>query len=187
MIERWDGKTTGFFAFELTDEDMKGTWREAPDSKAQPFTFTRLHFPSQSVADGASKLSGFYARTFESWIYVDGATPDAPPKEHKFTAWDWLRIRYVDGNVFAFYFRVQGGNGHLGAIQGLAQIQSEGRAEFTAPRSILPDRPPAKLGFEFEGDAVTVTERQDCGDYRGERAYFGDTLKRTDEHAVQHP
>ena len=185
MTEAWDGKTTGYFDFTLSDEGMRGTWRATTDSTdLQPFAFKRLHFPDRTYSDAASKLSGFYCHVFESWIYVNGDSADALPKEQTFTAWDWLRIRHVEGDVFAFYYSVTGDNGHLGSIQGLARMTGANVAEFTAQYG-LPGDPRGRLGFEFEGDSVTATELEDCSDYRGARAHFDDTLKRADEHAVQ--
>ena len=186
MIEKREGEITGYFDFTLTDNGMTGTWRASPDAEGQPFDFRGLELSGDTYGKHASALSGFYCHTFESWVHVDGDDPNGPPKEHAFTAWDWLRMRHIGGDTLAFYLNVQGDNGHSGAIQGLAHMTSATTAEFTASRS-LTDKPPAKLGFEFDGDTITITELNDCSDFRGERAHFDGTLKRADEHAVRLP
>lgn len=183
MVETLDGEITGYFDFTLTDSGMTGTWRATPTAEGQPFDFQWLELSDDTYAKQAAKLTGFYCRTFESWVYVNGATPDAPPKEKAHDAWDWLRVRHVGGNVLAFHYRVMADNGHQGAIGGLAHMTSAGTAEFTAVDG-LPGRPRGRLGFEFDGDSVTNTELEDCSDFRGARAHFDGTLKRADEHAV---
>lgn len=183
MVEQFDGKTTGYFDFKLNNGGMTGTWRATPESKTQPFTLRRLRFSDHHFAAQASELEGFYCLTFETWIYVDGDDPADPPVMKTFTGWNWLRIRYVSGNTFAFYMYALGGNGHQGRIEGLAHMTATDRAEFTAP-NILPNEPPVKLGFEIEDDSITVTELQDCSSYRGVTVFFDSTLKRTDEYSV---
>ncbi len=184
MTEKWEGEITGYFDFTLTDNGMMGTWRATLDDEAHPLDFRRLDLSDATYAKQASALSGFYCRTFDSWVYVNGATPDAPPKEKAHDAWDWLRVRHVGGNVLAFHYRVMADNGHQGAVGGLANMTSVGTAEFTAADG-LPGRPRGRLGFEFDGDTVTITEQEDCSYYRGERAHFDGTLHRADEHAVR--
>ena len=83
----------------------------------------------------------------------------------------------------SFYYYVQGDNGHIGRLGGLLNMTSAGTAELTAGGD-LPDRPRGRLGFEFHGDSATITELEDCSDFRGARAHFDGTLKRADEYAV---
>ena len=140
-------------------------------------------FSDSRFAEQASTLSGFYSHVFDSWIYVNGDTPEALPKEQPMQGWEWLRIQHAGGDTLEFDLYVLGDNGHQGRVGGLARMTSPTRAEFTAPDG-LPGKPRGKLVFEFDGDSVDITEAESCSYYRGARVVFDDTLERTEEHAI---
>ena len=184
LTESFNGEKTGYFDFTLIDGGMTGTWHAASSNSESRFTFKSLDLSEATFEDSGARLSGFYCVLFENWVYVDGETADSLPVKERYTAWNWLRIRYVGGDVFSFYLKVQGSNAHQGSIQGLARMVSPSKAEFTSTE-MFQGKPTAKLGFSVEGDKVTVSELEDCSYHRGARASFDTELKRADEHNVK--
>ncbi|MGB0915330.1 MAG: hypothetical protein ACPGVI_04615 [Crocinitomicaceae bacterium] len=159
LTESYKGEKTGYLNFVLT-EDIKGTWKATPDSDdLQKFEANQITTVSKEN----------YKPTFSAYEY-DHITriyngPDLPSDDVDVT--DRMTFNTISDSLAAFYYNVVGANGHLGSINGLAK-NIDGIWTFK-------DDGECTLTIKFDGKQANINE-EDCGYYRGARAYFEGTL-----------
>jgi len=165
LIETYRGKTTGQIRCIIDDKgNLDGTWSKSEESEPEPFKATKL----SSGDDDKDRLNVEflkYDNRHEVQIY-SGVSNES---NREFVV-DELMISKIDASHFSFHYSIIGGNRHTGSIDGIGSMSTADSAEFVAPQS------GCILGFVFEGDSLSVIEKEDCSYYRGMRAHFTNKL-----------
>lgn len=159
LTESYKGKPTGYLNFVLADE-IKGTWKATPDSD---------DIQKIEAAQITSISKENYKPTFSAYEY-DHITsiyngPDIPADDIDVT--DRLTFNTLSDSLATFYYGITGANGHTGSIGGVATKIDN--------MWVYKDGGECTLTIKFDGKHANINE-EDCGYYRGARAYFEGTL-----------
>ncbi len=161
LTESVKNVVTGNMTLQLNDAVLTGQWY-APGRKSelQEVTMKKV-FTSQN---------GPIEPAFETYENSKTITVYNGETDEEQEASDDIRLVRI-GEYVLFQYFVIGTNAHVGHINGLAKMQGNDKAVFSGEEG-------CQLSLNFEKNAITILEDEDCSYYRGMRAYFEGTLKK---------
>lgn len=160
VTESYKGKATGYMEFDLIKGELNGFWMKKAGSKEkEDFKATLLPVDEKEF----KVVHSVYESKHEMTIY--NATEEAEVE----MVTDILKVSQLGKGLFAFYYSVIGGTGHLGSLDGLGETRN-GKSTFQMDE--------CELQFDFSSKNAEVHESGDCQYYRGARVYFEGSLKK---------
>lgn len=160
VTESYKGNPTGYMEFTLTKGDLVGSWMKKAGSKEkEDFHAALLPIDEKNF----KAVHSTYEYKHQMQVY--NATEEADVE----MVTDVLKVSQLGEGLFAFYYNVIGGTGHLGSMDGLGETR-DGISIFEVDD--------CALQFDFSAKAAVVKETGDCQYYRGARVYFEGSLKK---------
>lgn len=159
MTENYNNKTTGNFDLKPMGDSLVGIW-STPDGKTKEAIILKKVI-SKSKKNIQPRFEN-YEMAHRITIF-DGEN-DVPEETT-----DEMHLGLI-GNYVLFNYWVLGTNAHIGHLSGVAQLESPTKAVYA-------DKTACELTIVFNPNKTITVNEEDCGDYRGMRAYFGGTLK----------
>ncbi|GAB5417985.1 MAG: hypothetical protein Crog4KO_14380 [Crocinitomicaceae bacterium] len=152
---------TGNMTLQWKDGKLTGQWY-APGRKSE--------LQEVALEKVFTSENGPIQPNFETYKNTKTITIYNGETDEEQEASDDIRLVRIGDHVLFQYF-VIGTNAHVGHINGLAKMQGKNKAVFSGEEG-------CQLSLNFENNAVTILEDEDCSYYRGMRAYFEGTLKK---------
>ena len=153
---------TGNMTLEVNGDELSGQWY-APGKKSE---LQEVKLQKVYHSDAGTIEPKFETYQFTKTISIYNGEEDEEEE-----ATDDIKLVRI-GDYVLFQYFVIGHNAHVGHINGLAKMKDKNKAVFKGEDA-------CELSLTFDGNEVTVMEEESCSYYRGMRAYFAGTLKKT--------
>lgn len=166
LTEKVNGKITGHFKFDIEVGMIRGSW-SLPNEKTG-YGYEPSSFYCDLITTGEKGHLNPEFNVYELNHDIEIYNSEIDDFEFK-EATDIYRITKITDDKFVFIYDVTAHNYHKGFIEGTGTYLTPKLGQFK-------DGEGCELLIKFYDSEIEIIEKEDCGMYKGARAYFGGTL-----------